>query len=128
MATPVYTDVSLRFVVHPVSGDVAKLTDADAVAKSIKHLLLTGLFERPFEPGIGSRLSQLLFEPMDTVTERLIVDEIKLMVEQFEPRVRLTAVQMTAIPDEYSFQATLEYTILNVPHVQRQTLTLARIR
>lgn len=125
---PIYTDLSLRFTRHPVTDDVAKLVDSDAVQRSVRHLLMTSVYERPFEPGIGTRLQQLLFEPLDTVTEKLIVDEIKGIIDRFEPRVQLLAVTMVPRPDENSYEATIEYRILNIPAVQRVNVVLARIR
>ena len=64
----VYKDLNLNFTRNPVTGDVATVTDVNAVKRSIRNLLLTNHYERPFHPEIGSDIPALLFENFGPIT------------------------------------------------------------
>ena len=82
-------DLTLQFNHNPNTGDVALKTGSNAVKSALKNLILTRKFERPFQPGIGSDIMDLLFEPNDIITEQLIEDEIRTVVANFEPRANI---------------------------------------
>jgi hypothetical protein len=60
-----YSDLDLLFKAHPISGDVTVKTDADAVKRAVKNIVLTNYYERPFKPSLGGNIRGLLFE-LDT--------------------------------------------------------------
>ena len=89
-----YSDLNLFFQRNP--NDISPLRDIDAVRQSVKNLVLTNFFERPFHPELGSNVTALLFEPADQFTGIAIRDEIQKVVEEFEPRVNNVVVQVFA--------------------------------
>ena len=84
-----YKDLDLAFTKHPVRGDINKHIDEIAVINSIKNLILTNHYEKPFHPEVGSGVKALLFELMDGVTARILEKEIEQVIENFEPRVKI---------------------------------------
>ena len=73
----IYSDLDLTFNRLPVTNDVALRYDDQAVIASVRNLLLTNFYERPFQPNLGSNIDKLLFEPVNNLTAGLLSDEIK---------------------------------------------------
>jgi phage baseplate assembly protein W len=120
-------DLNLSFLKHPATNDVVVLRDADAVKRSIKHLVLTQPYEQPFIPAMGTRVYAMLFEPLDLITERLIVREIERVIRQFEPRCELVSIDMET-PDDNSYDVTITFRLLNRSTEESVNLTLVRNR
>lgn len=108
-----YRDLDLNFIAHPFTKDVSKNLDDMAVINSIKNLVLTSPYEKPFQPEIGSRVNYLLFENMDQVTASVLEREIKQTIDNYEPRVSVN--QISAIPDfdNNGYSISLEFLIIN---------------
>ena len=124
----IYTDLNLSLTRHPITNDITPLTDADAVKRSVQNLVRTAFYDRPFEPGLGTRLSALLFEPMDAVIERLIVDEIKFVIDTYEPRAKVTEIVALATPDQNQLQLGVTFEVRNLATPITLNLTLNRLR
>ena len=112
-STKVYKDVSLSFTRHPITGDIAKLTDADAVKRSVRNLINTDLYERPFHPEIGSNIRKTLFEPVDVSTAEDLSTYIEECIVNFEPRVELKSVQVNATNDMNGYNVIIEFYLVN---------------
>lgn len=121
--TRIFTDIDLNFTAHPVTGDVARRYDENAIKQSVKNLLLTRNFERPFHSEIGSPIRQLLFDlpgPLFNVSlRRAIID----VINNFEPRVNIIDVVVNDESDSNAVYITLIFTIVNT--TQQITLDLA---
>lgn len=89
-----YSDFNLSFERDPDTGDIPILTDERAVAQSIRNLILTSFYERPFKSSLGSTINNLLFEPLTTITETLLARSIKTVIDQFEPRAKVVFVDV----------------------------------
>mgnify|MGYP003352908932 FL=1 len=89
-----FSDFNLDFTAHPVTGDITKKLNENAIAQSIRDLLLTANYERPFKPDLGSNLKKFLFEPIDNVTTSLIQDSIFQTLTNYEPRVVIQSVEI----------------------------------
>lgn len=126
MAT--YSDLNLSLARHPITNDITPLTDADAVKRSVQMLVRTAFFDRPFEPGLGTRIGALLFEPMDAVIERLLVDEIKNVIDTYEPRAKVIEITVTATPDANALEVGLTFEVRNLSQPVTLNLTLNRLR
>jgi len=111
--TRVFSDIDLNFIANPVSGDVSKKLDENAVKQSIKNLLLTNHYERRFHPEIGSSIRGLLFEPYSPLTKAMLERAIINTIENYEPRVVLIAVEITGNPDNNTLFATVRFRIVN---------------
>ena len=85
-----YSDLDLNFTIHPVKKDINRYTNEAAVVNSIKNLILTNHYERPFQPDIGSNVRRILFENMDTITATTLQNEIAQTIRNYEPRVNIS--------------------------------------
>lgn len=126
--TRTFSDIDLNFTAHPVTGDLVKRYDDAAIKQSVKNLVLTQNYERPFHSEIGSTLRGLLFEPASPITARLIEKTIQQTILNFEPRVVLDGVVAQFSPDNNSVYVTVSYTIVNTTTPQTINLTLERTR
>jgi phage baseplate assembly protein W len=108
-----YTDLDLNFNIHPVKKDINKSVDEMAVINSVKNLILTNHYERPFHPEIGSNIQKLLFENMDKVTASAIEREIQQVISNFEPRVIVNYISVSPDFDNNRFNIGMEFQIIN---------------
>jgi phage baseplate assembly protein W len=110
---PRYSDLDLNFVIHPVKKDINILTSEIAVINSIKNLILTNHYERPFQPEIGSNVRRMLFENMDNITAITIENEIKQTIANFEPRASVSKIFVVADDANNGFKVTLNFFVIN---------------
>ena len=87
-----FKDISSSFEVNPLNEDLIAIKNETAIARSLRNLIMTVPGERFFNPILGSEVTGLLFENIDELTASEISDQIKITVENFEPRVILTNV------------------------------------
>lgn len=128
LATRNFTDLDLDFAAHPVTGDVTKKKGSAAVINSIKNLLLTSFYERPFQPRIGSNLNRLLFEQMDQLVASELKNEIELVIKNFEPRATVTEVNVIPDYDGQRYDVTVEFFLVNRADPIQVNLFLERVR
>ena len=126
--TRIFSDIDLNFTKHPVTGDITRRYDENAIKASIKNLLLTRNFERPFHSEIGSPIRALMFElpgPMfDVMLQRAIID----VINNFEPRVEIIDVRVNDASDDNAVYVTLEFKIVNTERPITLDLALERTR
>ena len=96
-ANRIYKDLDLDFGRNTVTNDVNKLTDVEAVKRSVRNLINTSHYDRPFHPEIGSSVRGLLFEPITPLTSLNLQRKVEEVLTNFEPRIRL--VQVLSRPD-----------------------------
>lgn len=126
--TPDYSDLDLDFLAHPTTGDVIVKTGSDAINRSIRNLVLTNYYEKPFRPGIGSNAIKLLFDNVTPLTANFLKDAIFEVVRNYEPRVNLINVTVKFDLDNNGYDVVMEYIILNKNQPAITTLFLERIR
>lgn len=124
----VFSDLDLTFTKHPVTKDVSKKVKEQAIIASVRNLLLTGFYERPFKPNLGSNISKLLFEPVDFVTASILSKEITTTLTNYEPRVSIKEVIVTPDIDNYRYEVNLKFFIVNSVKPITVTLFLNRLR
>jgi len=129
VATPNrYKDLDIFFTPHPVTGDITVKTDTDAVRRSVRNIILTNKYERPFKPNFGGSLRDMLFE-LDTAPKiRRVKERIVKTVETFEPRVNNVSVILEESQDANTIRCTIFYNINNSVSNQRVEFTLTRTR
>jgi len=125
---PDYSDLDLDFMINPITGDINKKTGDDAVKRSIRNLVFTNYYERPFKSFIGSNIPSLLFDNVDVITASEIESALIKLINTYEPRVRLNTVKVFADIDNHGFNVQLEYIILNTETPATFNLFLERIR
>jgi phage baseplate assembly protein W len=123
-----YKDLDLNFTIHPVKKDINKLTAERAVVNSIKNLVSTNHYEKPFNPSFGSNLRRLLFENTDKFTASLIEREITEVIRNYEPRATVSSVIVSPRVDENGFNVQLEFFVVNRTDPLTITFFLERIR
>jgi phage baseplate assembly protein W len=127
-STRTFSDIDLNFGMHPVTHDVVLKYDDQAIKASVRNLVLTQNYERPFHSEIGSQIRGLLFEnatPMlDIMLKRAITDTIV----NFEPRVKLNDVVVTVSPDNNEVYVSIYFTIINTTRPLQVDLILTRTR
>lgn len=123
-----YKDLDLNFNIHPIKKDLVKSIGERAVINSIKNLVSTNHYEKPFNPSFGSNLRRLLFENIDKFTASLIEREITEVIQNFEPRARVRSVIVSPTVDQNGFNVQLEFFIVNQTDPLTITFFLERIR
>ena len=123
-----FRDLDLNFTIHPVKKDINTYKNEYAVINSIKNLVLTNHYERPFQPELGSNIRRLLFENVDSVTAAQIEREITEVIGNFEPRAQVSRVNAIPSPDENTYKVILEFFIINSTAPVTINFFLERIR
>jgi phage baseplate assembly protein W len=123
-----YTDLNLNFAKNPATKDVTRLKDVEAVKRSVRNLVLTNRFERPFHPEIGADVRALLFENMTPVTEQLLTERIAETLRVYEPRAVLNDVVVSGSLDTNTYTATIKFYVREVPELIIVQEFLKRLR
>ena len=129
--TYIYKDLSLFFTPNPVSGDVTMVTDVQDIKRSVRNLVMTNRFEKPFHPEIASHVRDLLFERFTPITFNLLRNRIETVLANYEPRVSVTNVEIDdtgeAI-DGNELNVRIFFTLRNDPQIQSVDILLERVR
>lgn len=126
--TNVYADLDLTFTPQPVSGDVSLVLDSRAVINSVRNLLSTNFYERPWQPSLGSNMNALLFEPMTGITASNLSDEITNVINNYEPRVSIDYINVAPDEPNNGYNVTLSFFIGNNTQPTQITVFLERVR
>jgi phage baseplate assembly protein W len=124
----VFKDLDLNFISHPVKKDVSKHINEYAIINSVKNLVSTNFYEKPFSPEIGSSVRNLLFENVDPLVAARLERAIAETITNYEPRVSVTNIRAQASPDENLYVITLSFIIINLPNPITIDFFLERIR
>lgn len=124
----IYSDLDLTFLPTPATGDVALRYNEQAVIRSVRNLLSTNPGERLFQPDVGSGLNQLLFEPVTPITATLIQNEVIRTITNYEPRVTINTLLVTAQPDNNQFNVSLSFFVGNQTTPTAINIILQRTR
>ena len=119
-----FKDISAVFEVNPLNDDLIVLKNSNAIARSIRNIIFTARGDKPFNPFFGSRVSELLFDPMDQITTLAIKTEIEETIKNFEPRVDLKEVQVDPSYDDNEYSVVINYEIIGID-VEPQQLAFA---
>ena len=107
-----FKDISLSFKRHPVTNDILALTNEDAIKRSVRNLVETINEERFFNPLLGSRVRESLFEVPDNTIRATLKSQIENSILNFEPRVNLTDVIINHQNDTNDLEVTISYDII----------------
>jgi len=119
-----FKDISAVFEVNPLNDDLIVLKNYNAVARSIRNIIFTSPGDKPFNPFFGSRVSELLFDPIDQITTLAVKTEIEESIKNFEPRVNLVEVQVDPSHDDNEYNVIINYEIIGID-VEPQQLAFA---
>lgn len=124
----IFSDIDLSFTPHPITGFLTRKTNRMAVRQSVKSLVLTEAYERPFRPLIGCGLRDYLFEPFNALTRKLMEDSITEVIKNFEPRAQLIAVMVEEYEETHTLTVSIAFMIQNDPDPVVLDVILERVR
>ena len=124
----VYSDIDLAFLSHPITGKLTRKINRQAVRQSVKNLILTNHYERPFKPEIGCTIRGLLFENFHPGLDEDLARTIQETIENHEPRVELIQIQIDEKPDQHAIAISIVFRIRNVEETETLDLLLERVR
>ena len=110
-----YRDLDLFFSRKNGTNDIETITDVEAVKRSVRNLVLTNFYEKPFHPEIGSGIRDMLFENMTPITAVVLARKVEDVIENFEPRARLIGVRAQPNLDRNEYEVTIEFFVVNTP-------------
>lgn len=126
--TRIYKDIDLSFTKNAVSKDIARKVDVGAVKQGMKNIIYTSIGERLFNPGFGSQLREMLFEPVDASSASVINNLITQCLENYEKRIAVSRVDVKANELEDGYNVTVIFSILGIADKQRLEIVLERLR
>ena len=121
-----FKDFSVNFARNPFTDDLSVVHNDNSIKQAVKNIILTSPGEKPFQPLVGSSVNRLLFEPLDAFTADAVAEEIRTTINQYEPRVKLTKVNVTPIFEGNKLNVSLEYKIVGLPIVETIEFVLQR--
>jgi len=122
-----FIDIDLLFKNKP-NGEIFKKFDAAAVKQSVKNLILTNHFEKPFQMFYGGNVRDQLFEMADTVTSSDIKDNIIRAIQSYEPRAIVRDLKVTPFPEENGISIVLTFQVTNSTEIITLSTNLTRLR
>jgi phage baseplate assembly protein W len=123
-----WADLDLAMLIHPIRKDIIPLRDDVAIKNAIKNLILTNIYERPFQPFIAGNLRALLFEPATSTTARELKDSIRDVVGLYEPRVSLQNIDIKDNSDNNHWDITIFFKIKEIGFNSSVSIALQRLR
>tara|TARA_B100001173_G_C15807722_1_gene470569 strand:- start:205 stop:630 length:426 start_codon:yes stop_codon:yes gene_type:complete len=124
----IYKDLNLDFQKNTATGDIQKLTDVESVKRSVRNLINTNHYEKPFHPEIGSNLRAMLFENITPQITHVISKQIEMLLRNYEPRCRLVQVNTQPMFDRNGYAAQISFYVVNHPEPVQVETFLERLR
>ena len=122
-----YKDMDITFERHPITDDITVKKDVDAVKRSLKNIVLTNHFERPFKPNFGANLRGLLFELADDITRMEIRNQISEALEMLETRVKIDQIYLNQSQPN-TMNVNIHYGVIGSREPQELEVILQRVR
>jgi len=113
-STRLFKDLDLNFTRNPVTNDITKIEDVDAVKRSVRNLVQTNFYERPFHPELGCGVRDLLFENYTPITGIFLKRKIEEVITNFEPRVMLNQITLDDDPDRNRLRVSIYFYVQGV--------------
>ena len=115
-----FKDLSMSFQVNPISSDLIATKNETAIARSVRNLVLTRPGEKFFNPNLGSRVYETLFDNMDEVSASIVEDDIRDTIDNYEHRVKLVSVKATPDYQGNAFDVVITYNIIGIDALPQQ--------
>ena len=124
----IYKDLNLDFSFNSATKDIQKITDVEAVKRSVRNLINLNHYEKPFHPEIGSNLRAMLFENITPQITHAISKQIDLLIKNYEPRCRLVQLNVQPDIDRNGYRASISFYVVNHPERAEVETFLERLR
>lgn len=123
-----WSDLDLSLKIHPIRKDIISLKDDAAIKNAVKNLLVSNFYERPFQDDLGANLRGLLFEPAGLFTEIMLRDNIKNVLDNHEPRIRVTSINIIDNTQANSYGIIVNFKIKEFDQATSVNIELRRLR
>ena len=123
-----FSDIFTDFSIHPTTGQLNKKTNENAIKQSVRNLLLTDKYERPFHPEIGSNLSALLFENMTPGISLEAEEYVRDVINNYEPRAILLSTNLSFMNDNNAVNVEIKFSVINTDEISTINFVLTRNR
>lgn len=123
-----FSDLNLKFLIHPYKRDIVPLTDIDAIKNSVKNLVLTNFYERPFRPFLGGNVTAVLFENVDYFSAIKIKESILSVLNTHEPRISNIDIVVYDDPDNNTYRVDIVFSIIGKQPKYEISFFLNRLR
>ena len=124
-----YSDLDLFFGKKTSDNDISKVTDVEAVKRSIRNLVQLNVYDKPFHPEVSGGVREMLFENMTPVVSTIVSRQIEDVIENFEPRARLVSVRALPDFDRNAYEVQVAFYVVNTPtELVDLTVMLERLR
>ena len=110
-----YSDLDLFFGKKTSDNDISKITDVEAVKRSIRNLVQLNVYDKPFHPEVSGGVREMLFENMTPLVSTIIARQIEDVIENFEPRARLVSVRALPDFDRNAYEIQVSFYVVNTP-------------
>ena len=127
-SSKIFKDLNLDFQQNTATKDIQKITDAESVKRSVRNLINTNHYEKPFHPEIGSNLRAMLFELMTPQMNHVITKQIENLINNYEPRCRLVQVHTQPMFDRNGYACQISFYVVNHPEPVTVESFLERLR
>lgn len=107
-----FKDFDIDFSVNPITGDIGTKSDVNAINQSVKNLINTNYYERPFDPAFGCNIRGLLFEIADPITIEDLKGAILETLQNHEPRIQVITLFIEDLTDINAYHINLSYNII----------------
>ena len=124
----IFKDLNLDFQQNTATKDIQKITDVESVKRSVRNLINTNHYEKPFRPQVGSNLRAMLFELISPQMNHAISKEIDLLIKNYEPRCRLVQVNSQPVIDRNGYRCSISFYVVNYPEPVEVETFLERLR
>jgi len=112
-SSKIFKDLNLDFQQNTATKDIQKITDIEAVKRSVRNLISTNHYEKPFHPEIGSNLRAMLFELMTPQMNHVITKQIENLINNYEPRCRLVQVHTQPMFERNGYAVQISFYVQN---------------
>ena len=139
-----WADLDLDFTKHPVTKDITRKLNVEAVKRSVRNLIQTNKYDKKFHPEIDGGVTRHLFGLATAATKHDIAEAIATCLRNYEPRVVVDRVNVFGNADEIAhvqsdvrvsgnidrngFNVSIFFRIINSPEPIEVSLFLERIR
>lgn len=124
----IFRDIPMSFNVHPVTGNMKLVANAESIKQSVKNIVLTNFYERPYQPELGGNVLAQLFENMSPITEYNVTQNIRRALENNEPRAVVEDIKTTPVEDQNTLRVTIKFSVRNIPEPIEVDVLLERVR
>ena len=124
----IYRDIPMSFNVHPVTGNMKLVANAESIKQSVNNIFLTNFYERPYQPELGGNVLAELFENMTPITEYNVARNIRQALENSEPRAVIEDINTTPVEDQNTLRVSIKFSVRNIPEPIEVDVLLERIR